>query len=619
MSVPKFFKTEFDALATNDAIGHPGGEIAYGYLRVSSAAQAEEGCSGLPRQIMNVHEAALKHGLKIPWECLYADDDSGFDFSDRPDLSRLRQEYKSPNRKACAVVIEHLDRLSRNADWHQGFLLDEMKQYGLHAIFWKEFTSRIERAVMGAIAQDGMEQAKQRMAEGNLHKARDGRVTARVPAYGYKLVDSKGREGENAKKDTHYAIREEEAQVVRFIFQKIIEGCSSRRIAIMLEGSFPPPKKFANWEGKMIRLIVNNRVYKGEFVANATRQIKVPTTKDPWSLTDTAGKTLTRKIARPPEEWIIVPVPAIVSTEDWNIANKIMEKNLLMASRHGKHQFLLTGLIKCATCKYTWFGGHKINRKKSKVTGEVREHPANWYACPSKGNRMPVVIQRIGCDQKQIKAEVLENAIWAVIHEVLLHPEILLGALDTEFQGDSNEEIHRQIAFLEEQIRNAKVEDEKLYKAYLAGVFDENEYAERRKAIKTNQQNKAEEIKQLQGTILTEEQYAMRKQEILLACENARKSGLSLEAPFELKRRIIKTIVEKITLNANEGWFELEGVVQGKYCLFTSDNNENGPHNDGPEEETVDFSEIAGNSKDRGSSQLSIGMTQKKSVSLARG
>lgn len=606
MSETKFLKSEFDTLATNDAIGHPGGEIAYGYLRVSSAAQADEGRSGLPRQIMHVHEVALKHGLKIPWNCLYADDDSGFDFANRPELSRLRQEYKSPNRKARAVVIEHLDRLSRNADWHQGFLLDEMKQYGVRAIFWKEFTSRIERAVMGAIAQDGMEQAKQRMAEGNIHKARDGRVTARVPAYGYKLVDSFGREGETAKKDTHYAIREDEAQVVRFIFQKVIEGYPSRRIAIMLEGSYPPPKKFANWESKMVRLIINNRVYKGEFVANATRQVKVPTTKDPWSLTDTVGKMLTRKVARPPEEWIIVPVPAIVSPEEWEIANKMMDKNLVMASRHGKRQFLLTGLIKCATCNHTWIGGHKINRRKLKTTGEIVEQPFEWYVCTSKGHRMPAVIQKIGCDQSQITAQVLENAVWEILHEVLLQPDILLAALDREFQGDTNEEINRQIDFLQEQIRNTKIEDEKLYRAYLAGVFDESEYAERRKAIKINQQKMLDEIKRLQGMILTEEQYLIRKQEILLVCKNAQKNGLTYDAPFDLKRRIIKTIVEKITLNVNEGWFELEGIVRGQYSLL-SNNNENGPFNDGPEMETAEYCEISGNSKDRGSWQQSVG------------
>lgn len=600
MTETKFFKSEFDALATNDAIGHPGGEIAYGYLRVSSAAQADEGRSGLPRQIMHVHEAALKHGLKIPWNYLYADDDSGFDFADRPELSRLRQEYKSPNRKARAVVIEHLDRLSRNADWHQGFLLDEMKQYGLRAIFWKEFTSRIERAVMGAIAQDGMEQAKQRMAEGNIHKARDGRVTARVPAYGYKLVDSLGREGENAKKDTHYAIREDEAQVVRLIFQKVIEGYPTRRIAIELEGNYPPPKKYANWDSKMVRLIINNRVYKGEFIANATRQIKVPTTKDPWSLTDTVGRTLIRRVARPPEEWIIVPVPAIVSSEEWEIANKMMDKNLVMASRHGKRQYLLTGLIKCATCNHTWIGGHKINRWKSKKTDEIIERPYEWYVCTSKGHRMPVVIKKIGCDQIRIATQVLENAVWEVIHEILLHPSILLSALDREFQGDTNEEIHRQIDFLQEQIRNTKIEDEKLYRAYLAGVFDENEYAERRKAIKVNQQKMLDEIKRLQGTILTEEQYAIRKQEILLVCKNARKNGLAYNAPFDLKRRIIKTIVEKITLNVNEGWFELEGIIRGQYSLL-SNNNENGPFDDGPENENATFCEISGNSKGMGS------------------
>lgn len=617
MSVPKFFKTEFDALATNNVIGHPGGEIAYGYLRVSSAGQADEGRSGLPRQIMHVHEAALKHGLKIPWECLYADDDSGFEFADRSDLSRLRQEYKSPNRRAHAVIIEHLDRLSRNADWHQGFLLDEMKQYSLRAIFWKEFTSRIERAVMGAIAQDGMEQAKQRMAEGNVHKARDGRVTARVPAYGYKLVDSLGREGETAKKDTHYAIREDEAQVVRYIFQKVIDGYPSRRIAIMLEGNFPPPKKFANWEGKMVRLIVNNRVYKGEFIARATQQVKVPATKDPWSLTDTAGKTLMRKVPRPPEEWIIVAVPAIVSTEDWELANKMFEKNLQMASRNAKQQFLLTSLVKCATCGHTWRGGHKVSRIRLKGTDEIKEYLAEWYVCTSKGNRMPAVIKKIGCDQSQIASHVLENAVWTVIHEILLHPEILLDALEREFRGDRNEEIHRQITFLEDQVKNAKVEDEKLYKAYLAGVFDENEYAERRKLIKGNQQKLIEEINWLRGALMSDDQYEIRKRETLIVCENAQRNGLSLDAPFDIKRRIIKTIVEKITLNANEGWFELEGVIQGQYRLF--DNiNENGPY-DGPGSENVEFNEIVGNSKDRGSSPRSVGNWPKRSATPARG
>ena len=64
MSIPQFFKTEFDALASNGVIGHPQGQPAFGYLRVSSAGQADEGRSGLPRQMMHIHEVAFENRLK---------------------------------------------------------------------------------------------------------------------------------------------------------------------------------------------------------------------------------------------------------------------------------------------------------------------------------------------------------------------------------------------------------------------------------------------------------------------------------------------------------------------------------------------------------------------------
>lgn len=564
MPAPKFFKSEFDALATDNAIGHPNGELAYGYLRVSSAGQADEGRSGLPRQIMNVHEAAMKHGLKIPWEYLFADDDSGFEFADRPELSLLRQEYKSQRRRANAVVIEHLDRLSRNADWHQGYLLDEMKQFDVRAIFWKEFTSRIERAVMGAIAQDGMEQAKQRMAEGNIHKARSGRVTARTPAYGYKLVDSKGREGENAKKDTHYAIKEEEARVVRHIYRLMLEGYSLRKIAFMLQELYPPPKRYPAWNFRLISLIVGKPLYKGEYIAHSYKQVKVPVTTNPASLTGSAVKMAVRRIPRPPEEWIVVPVPAIVSAEEWELANKVLEKNLQMSKRNGKNLYLLTGLVKCATCNRSYVG-----HRREGIGKAGQPIGTSWYLCSSRhygyaGNMR----EKIGCNQGRISGRILEPAVWSVVYPVLLDPQILINTLEKEFRGERNDQIARQIEYLEHQIQSSQVEDDKLYKAYVAGVFNEVEYAGRRKMIKENQQKLAAELRQLSDNLISPERFEEQKRQILMVCRQAAASGLAENAPTEIKRNIIKTIVEKIILNVDEGWFELEGVIRGHYPLF---------------------------------------------------
>jgi site-specific DNA recombinase len=576
MPVPRFFKNEFDVFATDGAIGHPNGELAYGYLRVSSAGQADEGQSGLPRQIMHVHEAALKNGLKIPWDYLYADDDSGFDFADRPDLSRLRHEYKSPTRRAGAVVMEHLDRLSRNADWHQGYLLEEMKQYGLRAVFWKQFSSRIERAVMGAIAQDGMEQAKQRMADGTIHKARGGRVTAKTPAYGYKLVDSFGREGGAAKNDTHYAIRENEASVVRFVFSKVIEGYGLRQIGILLEGQYPPPKKFSHWESRMLKIMVQNPVYKGEFAAHRSQQIKITTGNHPMSLTETVGRTVSRKILRPPEEWIIVPVPAIVTPEEWTLANQILGQKYQMTPRNANQSYLLAGLLWCATCNYSCGGCTKKYLKKPRNSEERTEILRVYYRCASNRSRMPAIRKKIGCNQKSITAHILDQVVWSVVCQVLLHPHILFGALEREFKSDKNQQIQNQITFLETQIREANLEDEKLYRAYLSGAFDEVEYGEYRKTLKENKQKFSEEIIRLHDHLMTVEQFEERKREILMICQNAIENGLAMDAPFDVKKRIIHTIVDHITLNVIEGWFELDGVFQGKYLLPKKSENEPG-------------------------------------------
>src|SRR5437660_858550 len=92
MADSQFFKEAFNQVAVEGCIGSPMGKLAYCYLRVSSSDQADEGRSGLPRQILNCHEAALRAGYKIPWDFIFADDHSGFAFRDRPMLSKLRDD-----------------------------------------------------------------------------------------------------------------------------------------------------------------------------------------------------------------------------------------------------------------------------------------------------------------------------------------------------------------------------------------------------------------------------------------------------------------------------------------------------------------------------------------------
>lgn len=558
MAVPEFFREEFNQLARNECLGNPLGDLAYAYLRVSSSGQADEGRSGLPRQILHCHEAALQAGLKIPWEFVFADDHSGFEFRERPELSRLREEIKTGRRRANAVVIEYLDRLSRNADWHQGFLLDEMREYGVKVVFWKGFSSRIERAVIGAISQEGMEQAKQRMAEGNIYKAKDNRVTARVPAYGYYIVDRHGKVTPEAKKDTHYAVREEEANVVREIYRKIgVEGWTLRRLAKWLDDHYKPIRNGPRWDIRMIRLILQNPLYKGEFVAHRFTYVKVPAEKQ---RPNQPTRLVWRKIERPRSEWITVQVPPIVTCDLWKLANEMLEKNARTSRRHAIEPFLLTGLIKCASCGYGYTGRRKIHRKRGK------EYIIRSYRDSSSAGMMGI-FRDIQCGQSQISCKRLDDAVWRVVAKVLLEPQILIEAMERQFSQGPNAQLQKEIDYLNKQIADLNAEDEDLYRAYRAHAFDEHEFAAKRKSIKEQQEKTNNEIEKMKTRVISRERLELNKQVILQQSASLKQQGVIPEPPFDKKQAMLKVVVDKITLNVDEEWFEIAGVIPGRYNI----------------------------------------------------
>lgn len=561
MASSDFFREEFDRLATEGCIGDPKGAFAYGYLRVSSSEQAEEGRSGLPRQMLHLHDVATRHHLKIPWELMFADDHTGFEFRGRPALTRLRQEFKKSNRSAHTLVIEHLDRLSRNADWHQGFLLDEMQEYHLSVLFWKSFSSRIERAVMGAISQEGMEQEKQRMLEGRILKAQSGRITAKTRAYGYIFVDSEGKESPKAKKETYYAPHPKEAEVIRLIFQKVAqEGMGTFALANYLQQHVAPPGKYAFWQCTQLQLFIRNPLYKGEFIANRTKEVRVPAKRQK---PDQPVKLVTRKIERPQEEWIIVPVPPLVSPELWETANRVLDKNAQMASRNGKLPYLLTGLLVCATCECHYVGSSRYYRWKN----SDQKSQYCCYRCCSRSNLPSAHRQEIDCTQGQIERDKLEDMVWRCICTALHEPQMLLDHLDRRLHTEEYRGIEQQIRFLERQLREKDTEDEKLYKAYMADVFDATEYAARRELVKEAKAKTGQALAALYAQQVKQDDIETLRTLVISASEKAKAGGLLLDMPFEAKQQMLKLLVDRILLNTNERWFQIEGVLSGTFSL----------------------------------------------------
>ena len=218
--------------------------------------------------------------------------------------------------------------------------------------------------------------------EDNAHKIRRG-MAGRVKsglsgggqAFGYKADPAnKGK----------LIIVEEEAAIVRRVFEMYATGTSPRAIAYQLNAERAPAPRGLRWNASTINGsvqrgngILHNRLYRGEIVWNKVQMIKDPNT----------GKRLSRP--NPESEWEVQQVPElrIVSNELWEQAQanhgKLVKPHDAQRMRRPKR--MLSGLLRCGCCGagMSTSGKDKSGRERvrcsaAKESGTCRD-PKTFY------------------------------------------------------------------------------------------------------------------------------------------------------------------------------------------------------------------------------------------------
>ena len=131
-----------------------GVQPAYGYCRIDRLDQTEQP-QNLKRQLDAINDKALEQNIHIPAEMIFIEVSSGMGLDNRPELERMRSEYLSPNRRASIVVMEAIERLSRETSWQQGFLTVEMQRVGVTAVFSRGPSTNIHRMVVAQVGELG--------------------------------------------------------------------------------------------------------------------------------------------------------------------------------------------------------------------------------------------------------------------------------------------------------------------------------------------------------------------------------------------------------------------------------------------------------------------------------
>ena len=399
-------------------------KIAGIYIRVSTEDQAREGFS-LKEQEERLRMMCSFKGYEI--YDVYSDDGiSAKTGNYRPNFERLKQDII--DKKCNTIVVLKLDRLTRSVlDWE--YILNFLEQNDAYLdcanddINTTNANGKMISRILTSVSQNEIEKCSERTKVGLAGAIKEGHIPHKAP-FGYKHVDKKLVPDE-ATKD----------QIIR-MFNLYYEGHSYQSISNL----YNKEKVFGrtNWLDSTILKILQNEIYKGDFVHG--------------------------KRSKNPRYYENVVEP-LVSKELWEECQVQKKKNSRNYKR--KEEYLFLQKLKCPKCSRILAG--KATTKKN---GTIYY----YYYC------------------HDCKITIRENDIVKefdnFINDIQEYDSIVNQTLLPMIKTKLNNPKENLLKELKEQNNKA----ERIRKAYVNGSFNLDEYNEEKEIVETT-------IKQLEGKI----------------------------------------------------------------------------------------------------------------------
>jgi site-specific DNA recombinase len=491
------------------------------YCRVSTSKQEEEGTS-LETQRDACRAFATERGWAIVEDQVHREVYSGAELWDRPQLTLLRQAIRQ---KAVDVVVCYaIDRLSRDPV-HLGVILSEAEHAGVPVEFVTEPLDdspegQLIRFVKGYAARVEREKARERTLRGKHARIASGKIHN----YGHELYGYR-RDKERGVRLIH----EPEAAVVRRIFRWVAEGvpirCVMRRLNT--EG-VPAPSagkvrfrdgREPRWGSGAVHRILREPAYTGAAVAWRYRR------------TNTAGGYE----KRPRDEWVTMPegtTPAIVSADSWQAVQARLASNAAAhATRNATRQYLLRGLIACATC------GRPMRSEPQGQSGRI-------YRCSSRE-------QPTGhCGGKSVPATKVEAWVWSEIEAILGDESIIAAEVERQRKAGLD------AALLADREAAARLADkldrqqERLVRRLADAEGDEFPWELlEREIARTEQERRSarDALAELDARIGAQEAAIVRLDDLRAYCGRVRDNLGSLD--FEHRRAAVEALIERVDAN----------------------------------------------------------------------
>lgn len=441
------------------------------YARVSTNVQEDN--YSFSTQLEACRLYAQQQGMSVVAE--FQEVESGGSLK-RPELDKARALIRAGTANVLLVYI--VDRLSRNlADVL--FLKEELRAHNavLHFATRGASSTSAEGGLFenieAAFAEYERMRIKKRLWDGRIGKIKgSGDKPPQVYGngnfpYGYRY--------EGRKKTRHLVVDELEAIIVRNMFLWSLSGLGVKQIAIRLnDDNIPTPAETGRaastkretllWSGPMVWRILINELYAGTMYFNKTHRVG------------------TRDIRIPREEWLPVPVPAIIDREIFDAVQERLRAASKGSKRNAKYFYLLgRGKFKCQ-CGYTMTGA-------SHTQHGWRGYRCNHYEASHVHS----------CLLGQVKAETVEGLVWNWLYSVLT-PEAIRAGIEAHEQLTASERstLDHRLTALEKRKKELDGEADRMIQAFRHNIISMDELAKQKAITDTERQTIEQECRRLE-------------------------------------------------------------------------------------------------------------------------
>lgn len=302
---------------------------AAAYVRVSTEDQLEYSPDS---QIKKIREYAERNDIAVSDENIFIDEGiSGRNAMKRPAFMKMIALAKTKPKPFDMILVWKYSRFARNREDSIVYKSMLRKQCGIEVVsvseqIGEDKTSILIEALLEAMDEYYSINLAEEVKRGMNEKFSRGEVVSQPP-FGYKMGDSVFVPDEN------------NAPLVRMIFEKYLSGTSIRSIAMLLNEMGVRTTKGNRFENRTVEYILTNPTYTGKLRRNPN------------------GRDAHDRFHLSPDTIIIEGMhEPIISSEMFRAAaDKLAEnkKRFIVNARQNNTDIMLRGIVRCSSCGST--------------------------------------------------------------------------------------------------------------------------------------------------------------------------------------------------------------------------------------------------------------------------